>query len=322
MSGSRRAAGAKAAIRGRGTALAPAGRVHRLLLFIALFVAGAPLTATTAHAENCVQKSELEPGDTRTPCWDVGAGFGRLESYVTPGRTGLYVNTRIVGPHIFVENNGRTIDDPRPRTAIRVDMGTKEILNLGDGEYTFFQIAGVRYQRDLPLFGAYVGGFAVSKWHEHYRILTPTAGVRVGDFATAALIAEARMPGLFLVGTGSQTRSLTANYDVSLRGTLALRRYLRLEGRARFRNFEVKEEMRQSDIMLSAGIEGSIPGKLGFRITPVFLGLGVRFVGQHDEWKFHPVREQSEFLPVEDRGFEIMVLCDLDMGLSSTNSIW
>lgn len=322
MSGSRRGARSKGAIPGRGIRIAQRCRVHRSVFLISLLFLGPALLAADAHAESCVDKGKLKPGDAGRPCWDVAATFARFESYVTPGRTGLYVNTRITGPYIFVKTNGRTIDDARPHTGIRVDMGTKEILNLGDGEYVFYQVAGMRYQRDLPTFGAYVGGFAVSKWHERYRILTPTAGVRVGDFARAALIAEARMPGMFLVGTGAQSRSLTSNYDLSLRGTFALARYLRLDGRARFRNFEVADEMRQSDIMLAAGVEGAIPGKLGFRITPVFLGLGVRFVGQHDEWKLDPMREREELIPVEDRGFEIMVLCDVDMAVNSTDSIW
>jgi len=322
MSGSRLAAVAKAAIASIGTGFANCGGVPRISILITLLAASAALPAATARAENCVDKSKLEPGDTRRPCWDVAATFGRAETYVTEGRTGLYVNTRLTGPYMFFKNNGRTLDDPRAHTGIRVDFGSKEILNLGDGDFTFYQVAGMRYQRDLPHLGGYVGGYAVSKWHERYRIITPTAGLRIGNFAQAALVAEVRMPGLFLIGTGEQSRSLTTNYDLSLRGTYALQRYLRLEGRARVRNFTVDKEMRQSDVMLSAGVEGAIPGKLGFRITPTFIGIGVRFVDHHDEWKYHPVRERHEFIPVEDRGFELMVLVDIDSAVNSTAAIW
>jgi hypothetical protein len=305
---------------GLGTAIAILGAVFRtstIFLTITMLLYSAP-----ARAENCVSKDKLAPGDTGRPCWDVGSSFGRIENYASPGRNGLRLDSRVSGPRILFATNGQTIDDPTPRTTISIDGGVWEVLNFGDGEYKLKHYAGMRYQRDSDDWGAYVGGFAVSKWHEQWRIITPTLGLRLGRFDRAALVAEARFAGLYLYSPSEQPRSFTDNVDVTMRGTVVLAPFLRLEARARLRNITIDEQLRQSDAMLAVGVQGVIPGKLGFRIVPTFLGIGVRYVSGNDEWKYHPVRERDMFMPVEERGLQVMVMVDADMGLNSSARIW
>ena len=312
--------GVKAAKPGLGIGFAIPGGVFRILTV--------SLTATLlmhsagARAENCIPKDKLAPGDSGRPCWDVGSSFGRIENYASPGRNGLRLDSRVSGPRILFATNGRTIDDPSPRTTIAIDAGVWEVLNLGDGEYKLKHYAGMRYQRDTDDYGAYVGGFAVSKWHEQWRIITPAVGLRLGRFDRAALVAEARFAGLYLYSGSDQPRSFTDNVDVTMRATVVLTRFLRIEGRARLRNITVAEQLRQSDAMFAVGVEGAIRDKLGFRIVPTFIGIGVRYVNGNDEWKYHPAKERHMFMPVEERGMQIMVMIDADMGLNSSARIW
>lgn len=290
----------------------------RLLACLACLVAA----ATPARAENCVSREDQARGESGRPCMDLQARYARLEQYTTPGNGGLRVDLRLHGPAIGLTGNGAHTSTAAPGRTISVESGSVEVLNLGDGDARIWHIAGMRYQGDAGALGWYLGGRLVTKWLGELRGPTPTAGLRLGRIDRAALVAEVALSGLYLLGGGPASRSPLRDYDASLRGTVSVSRWLRLEGRARARDVTAEDSLRQTDVTVAAGVEAAIAGAGGFRITPVFIGLGARWVARNDDYKYHPVHEAWQYLPAEEPGFQLLLVVDVDAGMSSTHRTW
>ncbi len=269
-----------------------------------------------AAADNCVPREQVAVTGGH-PCMDVSSSFGRLSQVIhgTPEGS-VRLELHVGGPRMMMLSNAGSVPRSIGVELFRWDQQGAWIglENWDAGDRTYGGLIGIRYQRDARHWGAHAGGWVVMDWMGGKRVLAPFAGVRFGRFDRAAVLVEALAGGAALYSGSPRGLEL----DIDARATWAVLPALRLELRGRHRDMGTGPG-RWRELWLAAGVEAAVAGKDGFRVMPVFAGIGVRAATR--EPLEHP-ELLHEVTPSAAPGWQLLAVVDIDLAIHSSRASW
>lgn len=239
-----------------GVARAIVARVHRSWLAAALCLGAMLTTSTSAWAdESCAGIPEFGVSLAR---------FRYAANAPAPGELGMDFEARAL-TFAFTSHRCSLMHS--------FDGLNFQAPDFGDGQSRIYHFLGYRLGLIQGDVAAYLGVRLLSLVSGELSFVTPTAGVRYAR-ERLSLTFDVEVPGLYAFSLADRPRMALGGARVSARAMFDISARTRLEGRARWRNFNGLDLA--DDVTLAAGLGAAIVARDGMRGMPSFLGLGVR----------------------------------------------
>lgn len=206
-------------------------------------------------------------------------------------------------------------------TSIAVTCFSFHKIDLGnERESAAIQFYGAELRVDRPWWGLAAGGYLAGMTPgDDFQLLTPSAGLRLGQIDGLVLALHARSTSMYALASHGRPRSLGADHELALTASLPLTPSWHLQLRAR-RNVSSADQRTLRETSVAIGVEGAL--SIGLRAFPVFAGIGTRRVEADQDVRFDSSLGGLGVVDVTPPGDQLLFVLGFDFGVHSTTTVY